>query len=204
MMGSFLWKGFLIGILFGIPVGAVGAITVKRTLTYGIKAGMLSGLGSSVADSLYACIGAFGVTFISDFLLDNQILINILGGSMILFMGIKLLTKEDKKKITVPQTVGAAKVFFPSFVIGITNPAAILTFLFAFTYFDVSSPRSLMESIGLVSGVFLGTFLWWIMLSVGVEIIKNKKSHQSFNKMNRFFGIILILFGAAIFVKIIQ
>ena len=53
-MVTFFLRGMLIGLLFGIPAGAVGAMTVQRTWNYGIKAGLLNGLGSSVADCIYA------------------------------------------------------------------------------------------------------------------------------------------------------
>lgn len=39
----FLLKGILIGLLFGVPVGAVGAMTVSRTLNHGFGAGMVTG-----------------------------------------------------------------------------------------------------------------------------------------------------------------
>lgn len=42
---SYLLKGILIGLLFGLPVGAVGTMTVQRTLNYGAKAGLVTGLG---------------------------------------------------------------------------------------------------------------------------------------------------------------
>lgn len=64
-MVSYLIKGILIGLLFGMPVGAVGAMTVQRTIAHGTKAGLLTGSGSSAADCLYACVGAFGLTLIS-------------------------------------------------------------------------------------------------------------------------------------------
>ena len=67
-MAAFFFRGMLIGLLFGVPAGVVGAMTVQRTWNYGMKAGLLTGLGSSVADCIYACIGAFGLTVISEFL----------------------------------------------------------------------------------------------------------------------------------------
>lgn len=83
-MGSYLLKGILlIGLLFGMPVGAVGAMTIQRTYSTGVKAGLLTGLGSSVADCFYACVGAFGLTLVSDFLLKYQTIINAFGGALI-------------------------------------------------------------------------------------------------------------------------
>lgn len=78
----YLFRGILIGLLFGVPAGAVGAMTAQRAYSSGLRAGLLTGLGSSVADCIYACIGAFGLSLISDFLLAHQTVINLLGGAV--------------------------------------------------------------------------------------------------------------------------
>ena len=86
---AMIFKGILIGLIFGLPVGAVGAMTVQRTWEHGIKAGLLTGMGSSVADCIYAAIGVFGLTIISAFLLQCQGAIHLVGGTIVLFMGIR-------------------------------------------------------------------------------------------------------------------
>ena len=135
-MVAFFLRGVLIGLLFGVPAGAVGAMTVQRTWNYGIKAGLLTGLGSSVADGIYACVGAFGLTVISEFLLKYQTVINLAGGGLVLYMGFHLLLSK-KKPDKIPSVSGRIKTFLSSFLVGITNPAAVLTFLFAFSYFGI-------------------------------------------------------------------
>lgn len=128
---SLLLKGILIGLLFGVPVGAVGAMTVQRTWEHGIKAGLLTGMGSSVADCIYAGIGAFGLTMVSDFLLEYQTVIHLVGGAIVLYLGIRLFFRKGEEA-EVPEVSGRCRMFLTSFAVGITNPAAILTFLFAF------------------------------------------------------------------------
>ena len=91
---SLFLKGILIGLLFGVPVWAVGAMTVQRTWEHGIKAGLLTGMGSSAADCIYAGIGAFGLTIVSDFLLEYQTVIHLAGGGIVLLMGIRLLLRK--------------------------------------------------------------------------------------------------------------
>lgn len=200
-MGLFLIKGILIGLLFGMPAGAVGAMTAQRTLNYGMKAGLLSGLGSSVADCLYACVGAFGLTLISDFLLQYQSVIYLAGGFLILVMGIRMLQmKKDKTKNT-QVCPGGIRMFISSFGVGITNPAAILTFLFAFSWFGINGQTGAAEGIGLVCGVFVGTYIWWGILSGVVTILNKKAKNHPLPMMNRVFGTILSLFGAVILVK---
>ena len=192
-MVSFFLRGMLIGLLFGIPAGAVGAMTVQRTWNYGMRAGLLTGLGSSVADCIYACVGVFGLTVISDFLLKHQTVINLAGGGLILFMGLHLLLDKTEQK-AIPSVSGKIKMFLSSFLVGITNPAAILTFLFAFSYFGITGETKLLQGVCLVLGVFLGTYIWWGILSITVNIMKSRQKNN-FQTMNQIFGMILCLFG---------
>ena len=201
-MAVFFLRGVLIGLLFGVPAGGVGAMTVQRTWNYGIKAGLLTGFGSSVADCIYACVGAFGLTVISEFLLKYQTVINLAGGGLVMYMGLHLLLSK-KKPDEIPSVSGRIKTFLSSFLVGITNPVAILTFLFAFSYFGISGDTNLIQGIYLVSGVFLGTYLWWTALSVIVGILKGRQKKDHLQIMNRIFGVILCLFGMVVFIRII-
>lgn len=200
---DYLLRGILIGLLFGLPVGAVGTMTVQRTWKVGIKAGLFTGLGSSVADCFYAVVGVFGLTLISDFLLKYQAVINIFGGSFVLFMGIRLLIKKDDSAGTKAETANPVKMFLSSFVVGITNPAAILTFLFAFSYFGISAGAGLLRGIWLVSGVFVGTYTWWGTLTAVTYIIKKKTEKFSFRYMNRIFGSMLSFFGVIVLLRLL-
>lgn len=145
--------------LFGLPVGAVGTTTVQRAWSNGIKAGLFTGLGSSVADYFYAAIGVFGLTLVSDLLLKYQNMIRLFGGMLILFMGVRLLIGRDEAVFQERTAARTLKMFLSSFTVGIANPAAILTFLFAFSCFDISANAGLPRGILLVIGVFTGTYI---------------------------------------------
>lgn len=196
------FKGILIGLIFGVPVGAVGAMTVQRTWEHGIKAGLLTGMGSSIADCIYAAIGAFGLTIISDFLLQYQGAIHLVGGTIVLFMGIRLLFRKGEEA-EVPEVSGKVRMFLSSFAVGITNPAAILTFLFAFSWFGIAGDNTKAGGWLVVLGVFVGTYLWWGGLAAAVALARKKKRVDSFRKMNRIFGVVLSLFGIPVFIRAI-
>ncbi|MDO4270344.1 MAG: LysE family transporter [Eubacteriales bacterium] len=200
-MTAYLFKGVLIGLLFGLPVGAVGAMTVQRTWAFGLKAGLLTGLGSSVADCLYAIVGAFGMTMVSDFLLRYQTIIHLLGGSLILLIGLRLIVKKEEQVAAEPQAKHGAKLFLSSFAIGVTNPAAILTFLFAFSYFGVTGIAKPVDRLGLVCGVLIGTYLWWTTLAAATHTLRKKAKASGFPRMNKVFGAFLTAFGAVIFLR---
>lgn len=198
---DYLLRGIAIGLLFGLPVGAVGAMTVQRTWNNGIRAGLFTGLGSSAADCFYAAVGAFGLTLLSDFLLKYQSIIHVLGGGLILFMGIRLVIKKEEAVSPKEDAAGLWKMFVSSFAVGITNPAAILTFLFAFSYFGISAQSGPFQGIMLVSGVFIGTYVWWGALTAATSIIRRKAGKFGFRHMNRVFGMVLCLFGAVVLLR---
>lgn len=180
-------------------------MTAQRAYSQGLRAGLLTGLGSSVADCIYACVGAFGLSVLSDFLLAHQTIINLVGGAVILAMGLSLLL--SKKTSEAPAPAGHAaegvKLFFSSFVVGITNPAAILTFLFAFSYFGIDGNARFTDSILLVCGVFTGTYIWWTTLSASVVQIKKRTEKYSLRKIERGFGVVLIIFSLVVVAKTI-
>ena len=197
---SLLLKGILIGLLFGVPVGAVGAMTVQRTWEHGIKAGLLTGMGSSVADCIYAGIGAFGLTMVSDFLLEYQTAFHLAGSVIVLYLGICLLFQK-KEPMEALAVSGRWKMFLTSFAVGITNPAAILTFLFAFSWFGITGRSAKGNGWLVVLGVFLGTYLWWGGLTAAVSLARKKKRKNSFQRVNRMFGVVLNLFGVLVFIR---
>ncbi|MDE5860688.1 MAG: LysE family translocator [Ruminococcus sp.] len=197
-------KGLLIGMICGVPAGAVGALCMQRSLLYGKKSGIITGLGSSVADSFYAGVGAFGVTLVSDFLTEYQTAINLLGGFLILAMGISFILKSDKYNTEIRHKSGYIRMFMSAFGVGITNPVAVVAFMLAFSYTGIDGSQSFFYSIILIAGVFAGTFVWWIILTFFTAMIKKKYDIRIFNKVNKFSGIIMIILSVILFVKTIM
>jgi len=85
--------------LIATPVGPVGALCVQRTFTEGKLHGLISGLGATVADVIFGIIAAFGLTIISNFLVEQQDWIRLLGGLFICFLGIRIYFIGTKKAI---------------------------------------------------------------------------------------------------------
>lgn len=200
---EYLLRGVMVGVLFGIPAGAVGALVVQRTWSGGIWAGLLTGLGSSAADCCYAAIGVFGLTVLSEFLLHWQGLITALGGVLILGLGLRSLLAPQAETGATQAGQGGIRLFLTSFAIGITNPAAVLTFLFAFSYFGLFGINGYRDGAMTVAGVFLGTFFWWILLSALTGLMKKRAARASLRSVNRVFGAVLCAFGMVVLARLI-
>ncbi len=198
MLENYLIKGLLIGIIFGVPAGVIGALTIKRTLSHGTFAGLASGLGCSAADLLYSCVSIFGLTLISDFMLKYQNIISVAGGIFIIVMGLGIMLKKQTAASETASTSRIISFFASSFIIAITNPATILTFLLAFSVFNVETVGSMVQGIQLAAGIFLGACLWWFSIVAIVRLFKKHITDIWLNRINHILGALIVLLGISV------
>src|SRR5580658_5879607 len=166
MLIGFLLKGMLVGVVIAVPVGPVGILCIRRTILDGRLPGLFSGLGAASADSLFGIIAGFGLTFISDLLLDYQDWLRIGAAAFLLYVGITaLMTDPTTRARSGSDPEGLFGDFASTFVLTITNPVTILSFLAIFGAIGFTGEEATMEHAGiLVAGVWCGSFLWWIGL----------------------------------------
>ena len=201
MISGYFLRGLLIGLVFGVPAGAIGALTIQRTLEKGFFAGLITGVGSSAADLIYSCVGVFGITIISDFLTAHQEIIRILGGILLLLLGITILRK---KELTVArQDAKGTPVFYclSAFTAAILNPATILSFMVAFTAFGISGDLNTYQGIALIVGILAGTLCWWSALSGGVTYFRKKVTNHIYKWLNCILGCFMALFGLVMMIQ---
>jgi threonine/homoserine/homoserine lactone efflux protein len=195
---DFLLKGMILGFSIAAPVGPIGVLCIRKTLQFGRFSGLFSGLGAAFADSIYAVIAAFGLTVISNFLLAGQFWFRLIGGVFLLYLGWKTFvakTATDSKH--VPHTT-LLNDFISTFFLTITNPMTILSFLAVFAGLGLSSVHGdYLQAGGLVVGVFLGSAIWWLLLSEGVTLFRKKVSEKVMIWINRIAGVIILGFGVS-------
>ncbi|MDO8944908.1 MAG: LysE family transporter, partial [Desulfobacterales bacterium] len=56
--------------------------------------------------------------------------------------------------------------------------------------------NDLAAACWLVAGVFLGSAAWWLFLSIGVSLLREKVNSTALRWVNRLSGVILLSFGA--------
>ena len=195
MIAGYFLRGLLIGLIFGVPAGAIGALTIQRTLEKGFFAGLVTGVGSSAADLIYSCVGVFGITIISEFLSAYQAVIRVIGGILILLLGIIILRKKELPRARQDNKGTAALYFFSSFTAAILNPATILSFMVAFTAFGIRGDLNTYQGIALILGILAGTLCWWTALSGTVAHFRKRVTDHICKWLNRILGCLLAVFG---------
>ena len=193
----FFLKGLIIGFVIAAPVGPIGVLCARRTLMHGRRAGFYSGMGAATADAIYGFIAAFGLTFISAFLIDHQFSLRLIGGGLLFYLGVKAFIARPVKKTDLPRSARHyAGLYTSTFFLTLTNPMTILSFAAVFAGFGLAGTMgSVLSAAVLIVGVFLGSGLWWLFL-VGLFSIYRKRfqTHQLV-WINRITGTIIIASG---------
>ena len=193
--GLFL-KGFAIGFSIAAPVGPIGILCIQRTLSGGNVQGLVTGLGAATADALYGFIAAFGLTFISNFLVDQSNWFRIIGGLFLCYLGIQAFLRKAQKQTVSVSNSSNLSAYGTTFFLTLTNPMTILFFAGIFAGLGIVSESIHYASAGLmVIGVFLGSGAWWLILSGATGIFRNKISAGKLALVNKFSGLIILAFG---------
>jgi threonine/homoserine/homoserine lactone efflux protein len=204
MISGFFLRGLLIGFSIAAPVGPIGVLCIRRTLASGIIFGLLSGLGAATADAIYGCIAAFGLTFISEFLLDQQLWLRLIGGMFLGYLGLKTFLSKPKNMPAQPDNRSLLKAYASTFFLTLTNPLTILSFLAIFAGLGLAgSDGSYLSAAITVLGVFIGSCCWWIILSVGVNAFRGRFTPTGMIWVNRISGLIILGFGIAALYSVI-
>ncbi len=194
----FIINGILIGIIVSAPVGPIAALVIQRSLNKGFQSGFITGLGAAFADIVYAVIAGFSISFISDFLIDNQTYIRFIGGLFLIFIGFRLFYSNPAKQIRKLRLKGNNyfKDFLSSFFVTISNPITILAFGYAFSEINlIGHGTGSTPIILLIWAVFSGAILWWLALAGIVTIFKKRIRLRSLILVNRITGSLIIIFA---------
>lgn len=198
MLLELFLKGYLIGLVLGVPAGAIGALTIKRTLSHGIKGGFASGVGSCFADLIFASIGILGVRAISDFLEKNEYIIELFGGLLVIAIGISFFVRKAKLEKAEAKGDSLVIYFFTSMGAALLNPGTMVAFMIAFTSFDITDVHGPAQSGVLLASIVLGTFTWWLGLCLFVNFHRNKITDKTYKRVNIILGTFVILCGLVI------
>ncbi|MEO1401011.1 MAG: LysE family transporter [Cyanobacteria bacterium J06635_1] len=187
-------KGILLGFAIAAPVGPIGVLCIRRTLVYGRLSGLLSGLGAATADGVYGGIAAFGLALVSDFLVNQSSWLRIIGGLFLCYLGMTTFLAKPASEAAPTTKTGLLGAYLSTVILTLTNPATILSFVLIFAGFAPADLGYGQAAI-LVSGVFLGSALWWVFLSGGVSMFRRWLTPERLRWLNRFFGLLILGFG---------
>ena len=196
-------QSFLIGFTAAATLGPIALICIQRTLRYGQRVGLASGLGVALADGVYGLVGALGLSALTNLLLDNQMVIRLAGGVVLIILGIRAFRSsveinldKDAHEQGAQSTFGAAGSIF---LLTLSNPVTIM--FFSAVYAGLMVGGDGLAGSGAVEfgiftlGVFTGSFSWWVILVSFISAIRHRFQLGQLAWLNRISGMAITGFG---------
>jgi len=176
-------QSLLIGLSIAAPVGQIGVLAIQRTLQFGQAAGLATGLGAAVADALYGAVGAFGITVLIAWLVDHRTLFALVGSVVLLAMAWRIARQPAAARRTAEDRPAPLFTLFAgTFVLTLSNPTTILSFLAVFG--AIAGRTTQASPWAMVSGVLVGSALWWLFLSAAVGRLRTRFDERWQHRVN--------------------
>lgn len=191
---SMLWKGVLLGLAIAAPLGPIGALCINRTLERGFLAGVAGGLGTALADGSYAALAAAGFSALGSVLAWIDLPLRLAGGAFMLWLAWTSLTPKPPRDAAEIGTRDLLGTTVATFFLTLANPATILSFAAIFAGLGLGAAPG-TGGLVIVVGVFVGSMLWWAILSGGVAAVRHRLPEGFALWISRASGAVLGLFG---------
>jgi threonine/homoserine/homoserine lactone efflux protein len=169
------FKAMIAGFAIALPVGAIGAMCMRRGLQGRWIVSLLTGLGAATADTCLAAVAMFGLSLVTEYLNANEHWLRIVGGLFLIYIGVRMVRKRQLRVTETPRPqllqMRHWRIWLSTFSTGfgltIINPATFLAFIAVFAGLGLfpDQANGLVELWTIIVGVFAGSMLWWCVLT---------------------------------------
>ncbi len=186
-------KGLGVGFSIAAPVGPIGLLCIRRSISGGWPLGFATGMGAATADMLYGIVAAAGLTALTEALVSARQPLQFAGGAALILLGLITLRAEMPVDSADAPSRGLALAYATTFLLTLANPATILSFAAVMAGLGAMSASG--ETVALVIGVFAGSASWWLILSGVVSRVRHRLPPTALVWINRVSGAAIMAFG---------
>ncbi len=197
-------KGILIGVLASAPMGPVGILCIQRTLNKGRWYGLVTGVGASVSDIIYALITGFGMSFVMDLITEPQTLfyLKVFGSLLLMVFGIYCWRTDPTKKMHISGNRKGTLIHngVTAFLVTFSNPLIIFLFMALFAQFTFVIPDHPFEMFLGYMSIVAGALIWWYGLTWLIDKIREKFDNNGILLINKIIGSLVIVLSIVILI----
>jgi len=199
-------QGWVVGFIIASPLGPVGVLCIRRTLTESRLVGLLTVLGAATADAFYGLVAGLGLTAVSHALLAHRTPLRLGAGLFLLILGVRMLRAQSPAAESgAAKTRTLAGAYFSTLLLMLANPFIILSFLAVFAALGLH-----MAGIGdlnaawLFAGIFLGSAAWWIIFSLAKTWLSGHLQKGGLRVINLAAGTLICGFALWQFIDVLR
>jgi len=151
----------------------------------------------ATADASYAGIAAFGLTAVTSVLVAGRVALALVGGAIIVILGIRTMRMRPAKVAPDAERPGLVGAYLSIYALTMTNPMTILAFASVFAGLGFAVGASFADAAMITVAVWIGSSLWWLLLTGIVGSVRGRVSTVALTWVNRVAGGALVAFGIA-------
>ena len=193
-------KAFATGFCASVPIGPVCILVLQKSLSYGHKAGFVTGLGATTVDTAYAILSIFALAVAQNFLDTYETFILLIGGIIVAALGWSMTFKDPFRKMKASDDERGASVkdYLQCVATDLSNPGAILIMFALFAFFGIDVDEKGFRILPIILAVSAGSMTYWFLFSRAFGKWRRAINFRSMIWMNRVAGIIVMIIGIAL------
>jgi threonine/homoserine/homoserine lactone efflux protein len=144
------------------------------------------------------------LTLISDFILEEQIWIRLIGGLFLIVLGAKTFFSKPVELTVKLSHKTLINDFFATFLLTLTNPMTVIAYIAIFAGLGLTGLNNQFHNaFWLVFGVFCGSLFWWLILAEGVTLFRKRVTQNVMKWINCVAGSVIIAVGIGALLSLI-
>jgi threonine/homoserine/homoserine lactone efflux protein len=122
--------------------------------------------------------------------------VRLVGGIFLCYLGVRTALSLPALAANPGAPRGLAAAYGSTLALTLTNPTTILSFAAVFAGLGLgTNAGDRVSAVLMVCGVFLGSALWWLLLSGAVGFFRRALTPERLRWVNRLSGALLLGFG---------
>jgi threonine/homoserine/homoserine lactone efflux protein len=186
--------GMSIGLAVAAPIGPMGVLCIQRTLGSGLSAGLATGLGAATVHLIFGAIATMSLgAAVSAWAGADTRGLSLVSAGLLFWFALRILRRATVVETACPRRERWLQLYGTAFAFGLSNPVTILLFA---AMLPAMTGRSHLDAAPLlVTGIFLGSIMWWTVLSTAIALTRAHLSASLIATMNKGMSVTLALFG---------
>lgn len=198
-----LLRGLCVGVASSITVGPVAVLCIQRTLSKNRRSGLASGIGVACGDTLMAIIAFFFYSMLQARIEEYSVILQVIGGIFVVIVGVYIFFQNPVPQIRKNRAgrYNLWQDFTSMFFFTLANFVVVIPYILAFfAMFNVGMDgsedvASLMRSGATIVGFLCGAVLWWLLLTLTIDLFRRRFRPRHMLTINHVAGIIIALLG---------